>query len=346
MTFVPGPTLQWGLQVVIWLQQFTWLAPAMKALSFLGTEDFFVALVPLVYWCISVEAGIDLALVLFSVNGVNGLFKLAFHAPRPYWISLGVKGLATEASYGLPSGHAAIASSCWTLMARRLRRSWAVWTAVTLVLLISLSRLFLGVHFPTDVLGGWVVGVGMLVLYETTGRRLVERFRHAAPGVQMVWSALVPTILLLLTWGVQAAIARVPDPTYPLWAIMSRMPDDPRDWSGFVSTAGILGGCLAGLALQQRYARFRATGPIATRILRFLVGMVGVLLIWRGLALILPPGVGLVAQIGRFVRYALTGIWTVFVAPMIFLRTGLALPLQDGDCVRIPKDSAQTPAAS
>jgi len=49
MTVVPGPILQWGLHVDMRLQQFTWLAPAMKALSFLGTEDFFVALVPLVY---------------------------------------------------------------------------------------------------------------------------------------------------------------------------------------------------------------------------------------------------------------------------------------------------------
>ena len=128
----------------------------------------------------------------------------------------------------------------------------------------------------------------------------------------------------LITWGVQSAIASVPDPTYPLWAIMSRIPDDPRDWRGFVSTAGILGGCLAGLALQQRHTRFGATGPIGTRILRFAVGIVGVLLIWHGLTLILPQGTSPVAQIGRFVRHALTGIWTVFVAPMIFLRTGLA----------------------
>ncbi|HWQ21533.1 MAG TPA: phosphatase PAP2 family protein, partial [Clostridia bacterium] len=331
MTFVPGSVLQWGLQIVMWLQQFAWLAPVMKALSFLGTEDFFVALVPLVYWCISVEAGIDLALVLFSVNGVNGLLKLAFHAPRPYWISLDVRGLATEASYGLPSGHAAIASSCWPLMARRLRRTWALWSAVILVLLISLSRIFLGVHFPTDVLGGLVVGIGVLVLYETLGRPLVAKFRHATLGVQMAWSVIVPAVLLLLTWGVQSVIAHIADPTYPLWMVMNRMPDDPRDWSGFVSTAGLLGGCLAGLAFQQRHARFSVAGPVMTRALRFMVGIVGVLLIWRGLAVVLPQGTGLLAQIGRFVRYALTGIWTVFLAPVIFLRTGLARPPHDDD---------------
>ncbi|MFZ2413477.1 MAG: phosphatase PAP2 family protein [Candidatus Cryosericum sp.] len=295
------------------------------------------------YWCISVEAGIDLALVLFSVNGVNGLFKLAFHALRPYWISFDVKGLATEASYGLPSGHAAIASSCWSLMAHRFRRTWAVWVAVILVLLISLSRLFLGVHFPTDVLGGWVVGAGMLVLYETTGHRLVNSFRHAALGTQMAWSIVVPAILLLLTCGVQRAIARVADPIYPLWAIMSRMSDNPRDWSGFVSTAGILGGCLAGFAFQQRYACFGAAGPIGTRALRFVVGIAGVLLIWRGLAILLPQGTGLVAHIGRFIRYALTGVWTVFFAPLIFLRTGLARLPEDRDWTDWSKNTTRGP---
>lgn len=286
MTFVPGPILQWGLHVDMWLQQFAWLAPVMKVLSFLGTEDFFVALVPLVYWCISVEPGIDLALVLFSVNGVNGLFKLAFHAPRPYWTSLKIKGLATETSYGLPSGHAAIASSCWPLMARRLHRTWTV------------------------------------------------------------WSAVVPAVLLLLTWGVQATLARVTDPMYSLWMIMSRMPDDPRDWSGFVSTAGILGGCLAGLAFQQRYARFSAAGPVGTRILRFMLGIIGVLLIWCGLTIFLSHGTGLIAQIGRFVRYALTGVRTVYVAPIVFLRTGLALLPQDVVCVGRSENDTTGPRES
>jgi hypothetical protein len=136
-------------------------------------------------------------------------------------------------------------------MARRLHRTWAAWTALIFLLLVSLSRLFLGVHFPTDVLGGWVVGVGMLVLYETAGRHLVARFWHATLGAQMVWSAVVPAVLL----------------------------------------------------------------------------------IWRGLAVVLPQGTGLVAQIGRFIRYALTGVWTVYVAPVVFLRTGLALPAQDGNYV-------------
>jgi len=186
----------------------------------------------------------------------------------------------------------------------------------------------------------------MLVLYETAGRRLVARFRHATLGAQMVWSAVVPAVLLLFTWGVQTAIAHVTDPTYPLWMIMSRMPDDPRDWSGFVSTAGILGGCLAGLAFQQRYARFSAAGPAGTRILRFVLGIVGVLLIWRGLAVILPHGTGLVAQIGRFVRYALTGVWTVYAAPIVFLRTGLALPPQDGDCLGRSENDTKGPRES
>lgn len=92
----------------------------------------------------------------------------------------------------------------------------------------------------------------MLVLYETAGRHLVARFRHATLGAQMIWSAVVPAVLLLLTWGVQTALAHVTDLAYPLWMLMSRMPDDPRDWSEFVSTAGILRGCPTALAWSPR----------------------------------------------------------------------------------------------
>lgn len=122
--------------------------------------------------------------------------------------------------------------------------------------------------------------------------------------------------------------------------------DDPRDWSGFVSTAGILGGCLTGLAFQQRYARFSAAGPVETRILRFMLGIIGVLLIWYGLTIFLPHGTGLIAQIGRFVRYALTGVWTVYVAPIVFLRTGLALLPQDVVCVGRSENDTTGPRES
>lgn len=330
-----GSLLQWEAHINVWLQQVSWLAPAMKTLSFLGTEEFFVLLVPLVYWCINKDAGIDLALLLFSVNGVNGLLKLAFHAPRPYWISLAVQPLATETSYGLPSGHAAIAASCWPLLARRIRGRRAIWASVVVILLISLSRLFLGVHFLTDILGGWIVGTGMLVLYETAGRAFIRRFRSLRPGAGVAQATIFPAALLLATWGVQSAISRIQDPTYARWAMLSSLPRGyatwgafitagARDWSGFVSTAGIMWGCFLGLGLQQRHMVFSAQGSFTTKAERFLLGMAGILLFWRVFALFLPSGNGFAAQAGRFLRYALTGFWTVYLAPLVFLKTGLA----------------------
>jgi len=103
------------------------------------------------------------------------------------------------------------------------------------------------------------------------------------------------------------------------------------------------GGCLVGLVFQQRHARFNAAGPVRTRILRFVLGIVAVLLISRGLAVVLPPGTGLTAQIGRFVRYALTRVWTVYVPPVVFLRTGLALSSQHGIYVGRPENDTKGP---
>lgn len=321
--------LAWETSINIWLQRAAWMAPFMKFFSLLGTEDFFVVLIPFLYWCIDSAAGRDLALLLFSTNGVNGLFKLAFHAPRPYWISLAVQPLATEASYGFPSGHAAMASSCWPLLARRLRRRWALWSALALVLLISLSRLFLGVHFLTDLLGGWAVGISMLILFETAGRAWLRHLRCLQPISAVLQTALPSAVLLLLTWGIESALHGIQDPLYARWAASGNSAAwwtaQARDQGTFVATAGILWGSLAGLVLQERYANFSVAGTLLQKAGRFLLGMAGVLLLWRGLALLLPSGSGPAAQIWRFVRYALTGWWTVCGAPFVFLKTHLAL---------------------
>lgn len=64
------------------------------------------------------------------------------------------------------------------------------------------------------------------------------------------------------------------------------------------------------------------------------------------LTIFLPRGTGLIAQIRRFVRYALTGVWTVYVAPIVFLRTGLALLPQDGVCVGRSENDTTGPRES
>jgi undecaprenyl-diphosphatase len=105
-------------------------------------------------------------LLLASAGGglvLNGVLKLGFNRPRP---SIMVHTVHTVSS-SFPSGHAMSAAIVYStvayLAARLHKRLWARWlvmlTALVLIVLISFSRLYLGVHYPSDVLAGVVIGL-------------------------------------------------------------------------------------------------------------------------------------------------------------------------------------------
>ena len=106
--------LQWELTVNLFFQGLgAWLSPIMAAITWLGSEYFYILFMALLYWCVDTTLGIRVGLILLLSNSVNSLFKVLFHTPRPYWIDSRVKALVYESSFGLPSGHAQNAMSIW-----------------------------------------------------------------------------------------------------------------------------------------------------------------------------------------------------------------------------------------
>jgi len=82
--------------------------------------------------------------------------KLAFHRARP----AAFLGLASPDSYSFPSGHALYAMCLYSALASiTAGRRMLAWTAAGLMIaLIGFSRIYLGVHYPSDVLAGWSIG--------------------------------------------------------------------------------------------------------------------------------------------------------------------------------------------
>jgi membrane-associated phospholipid phosphatase len=151
--------LDFGVRLVVGMQGLgAWPTQPMQFFSLLGTEDFFVVALPILYWCVDSMLGLRVAVILLIGTNINAAFKLALHGPRPYWYSPQVRTLATESSFGVPSSHAQNAATIWGLLAATLRKWWGWLAAVLLIFLIGLSRLYLGVHFPQDVLLGWLIG--------------------------------------------------------------------------------------------------------------------------------------------------------------------------------------------
>ena len=139
-----------------------WTYGIMEAISFLGQEEFFLVLMPFLYWCIDARLGLRVGMMLLLSNGVNGFFKVTFAGPRPYWFESTVEGVIGESSFGIPSGHAQIAASVWGYLAALIKKRGFTIAALVIIFLIGLSRLFLGVHFLRDVVFGWLIGAIMV----------------------------------------------------------------------------------------------------------------------------------------------------------------------------------------
>jgi membrane-associated phospholipid phosphatase len=322
--------IQWGLTLVLSLQNVGGLEGVMQFFTFLGTEEFFLLVLPLLYWSVDAAVGARGAVMLTGSAALNGLLKVAFHLPRPYWIDSRVQALAVETSYGLPSGHAQNATAIWGFLAAQWKKTWAWAAALALIFLISFSRLYLGVHFPTDSLGGWIAGGLLLFAFLKWERPAADWLKRLNLWPQIGIALAVSLVYLALNAAILAALAPAPDPAaWEQTAAAAAPPEpgepaiDPRDPAGPVTSAGLIFGLGAALALHARHARFDARGPGWKRFVRFVVGIAGVLVVWAGLRAVFPAEPFLLAMVLRYLRYALTMLWIIYLAPLVFLKTRL-----------------------
>jgi membrane-associated phospholipid phosphatase len=316
-----GVQVDAGIGLVLYLQSFPWALPLMKLASFLGTKEFFLLLLPAVYWCYSAALGFRLGLILTVSYGINVILKAFWHSPRPYWVSREVEIWAREPSFGLPSGHAQISVSFWGLLACRLHSSRACAAAILLSLLIGLSRIYLGVHFPQDVIAGWIVGAGLLGAFLYGESHLSERLSRQSLKMQIIIS--LAASLAMLGFFALSRSALEGWQTPELWAAYDLagtvVPIDPLSAGDALQAAGLLFGMASGYALLQQQGGFSAEGPVRQRVVRYLLGIAGLVAIWYGLGTISS-----FAWAVSYLRAMLAGLWVAFIAPLCFQKAGLA----------------------
>jgi len=313
---------QFGIALIQGLQT---LSPGldgfMKAVTFLGTIEFYILFIPALYWTVDQKLGLRVLFILILTDAPASYCKQLLHQPRPYWFET-VKGLATEPTYGIPSSHASNTLAVWGMIASTAKKSWLWILSILLILLIGLSRLYLGVHFPQDLLGGWLLGLVMLLLFLKYEHRFLVRWAQKTANTQIWLGFLFSGAIILLGQLVLALIAGSPDPAE--WAAYST---EARDIEHYITLGGFLFGAVAGVVLMQKYAPFKMDGSALQKVGRYAVGMIGLFALYLGLDVLfalLAPDASLAGYILRYIRYALVSFWAMFGAPWVFIRVGLA----------------------
>ena len=174
------------------------LDPFFRFLNYFDSVYFFFALIPIIWIGFSYRWGLR-TFYWFTLNSlVNTFAKNCFGWPRPS-TDVPELGFFHPSSNGFPSGGAQISLFLAGLLIYRWRSPAAWVIGLGYALLISFSRLYLGVHYPLDLLGGWAIAALLLALFVFTKAPLEKWLSKQPPLFLLFLSLMIPLVVLLIS---------------------------------------------------------------------------------------------------------------------------------------------------
>ncbi len=235
-----------------------------------------------IYWLYDKELGHYMGFTIATSLLFNTMLKAIFNLPRPIG-KPGIRSLRTETAIGssFPSGHSQNAASTYFAPALWIRKRWLWITSTVIMSLVGLSRLYLGVHYPKDVVVGLVLGVLCAVLCKVFYNR-IKNFNFA------IFALNVVAVLMVIF-----------SPTEDI-----------------IKVAGLAFGMLVGFPLEQRFIAFNTDLTWRKKTYRYVVGIIIVVACYIIPKLLVPYDIPIV----WYIRYALVTLSISVFAPFTFTK--------------------------
>ena len=292
--------MEWEVRLIEWLQaNFGGLGSLVKLMAFFGAETGLLMLVLIVMFCWKKEAGQKLALVVSSLNIWLPMIKSVVLRPRPYIeypdrvkpLVLADKGASAKdvaaQGYSFPSMHSASIPASYFTLAKEAKKRWLRVLAAVLTVLVGCSRAVAGMHYPTDILAGWLLGFAVIGVFALLDRYVrEERLYHMI----LLISAL-PGLFFVRT-------------------------------NDYFTSLGCLIGAIAAIHFERKYVNYRETRRIPAMILR----MLGAFILYFAVNTLLKlpfdkaflAGASLGALLIRTARYGIIMFLIMGVYPLSF----------------------------
>ena len=177
---------QFDKSILLWVQdgvRSDALTPVMKVITYMGDKGILWIVLTLVLIAIKRTRRVGLTCALAMIFGLlftNLVIKNWVARTRPYEVFDELTLIINKQhDFSFPSGHATNSLATATVMFCMLPRKWGV-PALIMAILISLSRIYVGVHYPTDILGGAIIGVGSAFLAMKLTPKIIKRLPEKA----------------------------------------------------------------------------------------------------------------------------------------------------------------------
>lgn len=264
-------------------------------ISFLGEDMIYILITAIIYWTINKDLGRRLSIITLVSILSNFFIKMIMKVPRP----IGIEGIRSQRvhtadGYAFPSGHTQTATSYWSSFLFKISKvkvhiGFKI-LIVAYLFLIGYSRLYLGVHWPTDVLGGYLLGIAFCIIGSFIYDAIKEVFEKNNKSLaNIITMSLLPLITIL--------------------ALIF------NDTSAMIKLASLSSGLFIGMIIEMKTLKFEIKHHkekmtnIFKKTLVNLVGIIMIILIALPLKFIFGESI--------IIRYFIIGFSIIYLIPVV-----------------------------
>lgn len=255
-----------------------------QLITILGEQTIIVVIMVSIYW--SYDKVLGEYIVYSSLTGVlvNNSIKDIFKMQRPIGED-GIRSLRVETAtgYSFPSGHTQQATTFYGSLFMYTKKKWLYILSIIVITLVGFSRMYLGVHYPKDVLFGVVFGVLTIIITNYLFKRINNKL--------LLYTITFIVFLPALTF------ARSSD---------------------FIKGLGTFLGFIIGVFIERRYVNFSVEGTRFNKIVRVLLGILILMILITILKIVFPK-----ILFFDFIRYMIISIYGIGLYPALFKRLKL-----------------------
>ncbi len=240
---------QWGIDFILMLQSYQ--SPFLDSFFYLITQlggMAYLVVVPLIIWCIEPRLGIRALLAMLIAQYIVMLIKDIVQEPRPYLADSRIISEG-ERSSSFPSGHAMGSMVFYGLLLLWTDKKWLRIALAALIFFIGLSRNYLGVHYPHDVLAGWLLGVIFLYSWLKWQASIADLFYRQTLGKQLILLFFIPALIATAHYFI-------------------------LDTFRALAVAGAISACILSLLADKRHTLLNAGGSPLQQIGRYILGII------------------------------------------------------------------------
>ncbi|MFW9905850.1 MAG: phosphatase PAP2 family protein [Candidatus Thorarchaeota archaeon] len=304
-------------QMIIFLQSFSPLFDLIFGLiTIFGDQLFVVGIIGILFFCVDKKLAFRVALLATFTGFLTTLLKGFFGLERPYleYKRLnkteirGIKDIIGQlpTDYTFPSGHSSNTGAFWTYLASRWRHPGFWGVAAFMIIMIPLSRCYLGVHWPTDIIFGVLLGIVISLLFIYLLPRMEQFAVNTSFSILLLCAIITPILVVAISFVVTISVG------------------NDFDLADTTSYGGLMLGLFIGYMFEERLINLKVKEYRTNKkvlIYRGIVGLIIFLVLYFSLSTIfriLFKGFPL-DIIARFCRYAILAFVGIFCIPWLFV---------------------------